>query len=421
MIDKKIGKILILVLLIVTMLEMPSTSKASRIDENVSSTVWNEEKLCTVTIGDWKFSYYVSSDEEYCWIKYAKLANQKKVSTLEFPEDINGLEVIGIGPYEDFDIDGEFCANVLGVTVEPYHDYIGTEDMVPGIKNVIIPETVRNISLYTFVGFTDLQSIKIPDQVKQIDNSTFYGCKNLKKVEFPASLEKMSMDAFEQCDALDTISIGENSLNYTCYKGMLLTKDKKQVVWVQPKLDSLVIPSSVKTIGVYATEYSNVKKVSIPASVTKIENESLSGNKITNITISSKNTHYGKSGSCIYSKVSKRLVAAICNNGTVILPNEVKCIKNDFSIAGKHVKKLYLPKSLKELQEEWYDNDKISYCKIYFKSLNPPKVSGFCLPNDTTYYVPKKSLSKYKKWYKDSQKLNEEYNEEFDYYKIIGY
>lgn len=384
-------------------------SSLSILGTNYSSaaTEWDTDTTITTKEDNITYSAYLSKDGQECWIYKITPKSDLSITTLDIPDSIQNAIVTKIGSEERTGDFADFMENILGITVEPYHQVDGYDKMPKGIQNVHIPSTVKEITKSSFCGFRDLKTIVIPDGVKEIRYATFYNCKNLKKVVLPAKLTTLSNNAFQKCKSLASINIGKNSTTFICYKGMLLTKDKTKLVWVQPKIDKITIPSSVKTIGESATYYSYVKKVHIPASVTSIENESLNGNHITSITIASNNKRYGKSGNCIYSKKTKRLVVALCTNGEVTLPKEVKYLTNNVSIAGKPITKLTIPSTFKGFKEKWYWNIKYGYVgfAIYFKSSTPPNAENDCFSSTATYYVPKKALQKYVNWYYEIENI----------------
>lgn len=394
-------------------------STVFKVNRSYAATEWNTDTTITTQEDNITYNAYLSQDGQYCWIYRITPSSDKAITTLNFPDSIQNAIVTKIGNKEQTGEFADFMDNIFGITIEPYHQVDGYKDMPKGIQNVEIPSTVNEITLGTFCGFRDLETIVIPDGVEEIRYATFYNCQNLKKVVFPANLQTISNNAFQKCKALSSIDIGKHSTTFTCYKGMLLTKDKHKLVWVQPKIDQITIPTSVKTIGSSATLYSYVKKVHIPASVTSIENQSLNGNYITNLTISNSNKRYGKSQNCIYSKKSKRLVVALSTNGTITLPKEVLYLTNNVSIAGKKVTKLTIPSTFKEFKANWYTNGKYATsCTLYFKSSTPPKAEKDSFLPFTTYYVPKKSLNKYLKWYYDTEEIIDDMN---TYTKIKGY
>ncbi|WP_455716113.1 leucine-rich repeat domain-containing protein [Anaerosporobacter sp.] len=399
---KRYVKYLIFTLFLVSSLSIWGTRNTS------AATEWDTDTTITTKDDTMTYSAYLSKDGKECWIYKITPDGDLSITTLDIPDSIQNTVVTKIGFEENTGETSDYMNNIFGIIIEPYHQVDGYDKMPKGIKNVHIPSTVKEITLGSFCGFRDLKSIIIPDGVEDIRYGTFYNCKSLQKVVFPANLKTIAINAFQKCKSLDTIEISKNSNNFICYKGMLLTKDKSKLVWVQPKIDKITIPSSVKTIGNSATYYSYVKKVHIPASVSSIEDNSLNGNYISSLTIANNNKRYGKSQNCIYSKKTKRLVVVLCTNGEITLPKEVKYLTNNVSIAGKPITKLTIPSTFKGFKENWYYNIKYNIiCSLYFKSSTPPKAEKNSFSSQFNYYVPKKALQKYLKWYYDTENITD--------------
>jgi hypothetical protein len=382
-----------------------------------ASTIWNITEEIKEKSGNLYFYAYLSEDGESSWIIKVEKINKQRLSSLVFPDTIKGASVCKIGSAHN-NPDSDAMYNIWGDNVEPYHEVDGYKEMPSGITSIKLPGTVAEIVPVTFCGFRDLTSIQIPDAVTEIGYDTFYNCIKLKKVIFPASLESMTFSAFEHCKNLDTIQISKESTKYQFRSGMLLSKDGKELVWVQPKIEQLTIPYGVRTIGERATELSYVKKISIPESVLSIKDRAFNSNSIRSIQISDKNRYYAKSSNCIYDKLTHSMVVAICTDGNFILPKEVYYIAKNFSVAGKPFKKLTIPKTFKRFSEEWYSCKFESEGCIYFQSETPPEAEKGSFMPFTKYMVPRKSLEIYKKWYYDTEGITDEFDA---YTEIIGY
>ena len=163
-----------------------------------------------------------------------------------------------------------------------------------------------------------------------------------------------------------------------------------------------------------------LKKLSIPKSVTKIENlygsccyskdtveiyipKTLTqddigclfaSNHYVKFNISPKNKKYGVANGCIYNKKNKHLVVGVTKNDTFVVPKEIKYL-NKVNFAAKRVKKMVIPASVKEVANvnatgEYHVKE---YC---FLSKKPPVLSRFEMSSQT-FCVPKGTKQTYKK------------------------
>jgi hypothetical protein len=72
----------------------------------------------------------------------------------------------------------------------------GTNTLVLGCQNTVIPITVTNIGASAFAGCEKLVKLQIPENVTHIYNGAFEACTNLKEVSFPSSLYTIGDKAF---------------------------------------------------------------------------------------------------------------------------------------------------------------------------------------------------------------------------------
>lgn len=397
-------------------LTIPIKASAEISAKETANIIWQKD-LLEIEEGDYKYYTRLSEDGNYAWIeKVSPIENNHK--ELVFPEKPKGAVLVRIGHKEDEDEDDN--RNIWGSIVEPYHNVDGYGELSKGIEKVTIPSTVTEIYSSAFCGFRDLTSIKIPDGVENIPYSCFYQCENLKKVILPGGLKTIQREAFKKCKQLTKMEISSNSKHYICEDGLLLSKDHKTAVWAVTGYKNIQIPSGVKRIASFAFIDSYVKKISIPASVNRLESRALSGKKIKSITIAKDNKQYGEENNCIYDKKNHTLLVALCKDGTVTLPKQVKYLTKQASYAGKAIEKLVIPKTFKEFRKGCFTKgfNAGMNCKIYLESEIPPKASKDCFGVFVTYCVPKKSVEKYETWYCKAEGLE---NIGQGYVNFMGY
>ena len=263
----------------------------------------------------------------------------------------------------------------------------------------------------TFTGMTKLKDVKIPDQVKNVPSYTFAKCTSLTKVTFAKNMKSIETKAFVYSNQLKTFKLSKSNKTFAVKNGMLTTKSGKTLVLVPNNMKKINIASSVKTIKKNALNGSQATSIVIPKSVKKIEAKALQSKKIKKASLSSKNKTYKMSNNCIYRKSDGRLVAVLAKTKKITLPSKVKVIDENVSVMGKIGEKnqVHIPKSVKKVIENWmFYGD----ATVYFHGMKPPvivsKYNGqefAALPIFNKVYVPKKAKQTYIKWAKDRDGL----------------
>lgn len=77
-----------------------------------------------------------------------------------------------------------------------------TNTLVLGCGNIDIPDSVRKIGDFAFVGYKGITETVIPDGVSAIGERAFSGCVTLTKIMIPDSVTSVGVGAFENCSKL---------------------------------------------------------------------------------------------------------------------------------------------------------------------------------------------------------------------------
>jgi len=170
-----------------------------------------------------------------------------------------------------------------------------------GIKSAEIPSSVTNIEEGAFVDCGELRSfhvdsgnpcyssrnkllcskdgtvvvagvngdVVIPDGVKSIGADAFRGCVGLATVTIPSSVTNIGLWAFAACTGLNSVNVDEGNAFFKSVNGSLLTKDGRLLV--RGIGCDGAIPAGVTNIGDCAFSGGELISVTIPESVTNIE------------------------------------------------------------------------------------------------------------------------------------------------------
>ena len=122
-----------------------------------------------------------------------------------------------------------------------------------GLTSVNIGNSVTLIDWFAFYGCTGLTSITIPDSVTSIGDYAFRDCTGLTSVNIGNSVTSIDWFAFYGCTGLTSINVSESNTAYSTDKGVVLNKNKTKIIYCpKGKKGEYSIPDSVTSIDNYA-------------------------------------------------------------------------------------------------------------------------------------------------------------------------
>ena len=238
------------------------------------------------TIGDYAFSYTnitaVTIPASVTTIGDEAFSNCSGLNTLTFA-DGSHLETIGESAFSGTALSGtlNLPASLISIGEAAF--------ATTKITAVTIPASVTSIEKYAFSGCSQLSSLTFADgsQLETIKDEAFkntaiegvltlpasltsigwaaFGATKITAVNFPVSVTTIGQQAFDGCSNLATLNFADGSqLETIGIKAFIRTA-------LSGNLDNL--PASLKSIGVKAFSELAITAVTIPASVTTIEDE----------------------------------------------------------------------------------------------------------------------------------------------------
>jgi hypothetical protein len=246
----------------------------------------------TIIKGD--FEYSVKSDDTAIIEKYSGYGYN-----LIIPDAIDGHRVTEIGK-EAFS-KNEYIHTVMipeGVMVIGESAFQSCKNL----KSVKLPSSLQIIDNLVFGGCA-LSSVEIPDACKVIGNDAFYSCdlysvtipegvesigdnafgsNYFSSIVLPASVDSIGINPFSCCESLTSIFVSAKNPKYATIDGVLFEKSTKKLVSypVDSSRSSYEIPSGIQIIGAYSFEKCSYLDLTIPLSVTTIEDEAFGNSKI---------------------------------------------------------------------------------------------------------------------------------------------
>ena len=131
------------------------------------------------------------------------------------------------------------------------------------LKEVSLPDSMTSMGYAAFSNCLVLEKIIIPDGVTRIGESTFHMCEGLKEIKLPEKLTYVGHNAFRWCWSLSTVTIpagvqfedGTSAFSEVGVERVIFADGTTEIPSIFKgalALQSVVIPSSVKTIERYA-------------------------------------------------------------------------------------------------------------------------------------------------------------------------
>ena len=170
-----------------------------------------------------------------------------------------------------------------------------------GLEKVTFHEGLQTIGSYAFGGI-GLTKVEIPDSVTKIEDNAFKNDTYLSEVKLPKCLNSLGYNAFNGCSSLKRITIPKSlervSGSGSPFAGSGLTDVTFEagipaipayLFYNCTGVQEIVLPKGVQSIGYYAFAAKNLQKITIPGTVTQINNNAFYG--VADLTI------YGIAGS----------------------------------------------------------------------------------------------------------------------------
>ena len=235
------------------------------------------------------------------------------------------------------------CTSLTSVTIGNSVTSIGNSafSYCKSLTSVTIGNSVTSIGDGAFADCTSLTSIVIPDSVTSIGSYAFADCTSLTSIVIPDSVTSIGNEAFSSCTSLKSITVDDKNPAYLSIDGVLFNKNKtKLICYPAGKEDkSYTIPDNVKSIGERAfSSCTSLTSVTIPDSVTIIDNYAFFGCSFTSVTIGNSVTRIGKQAfSCCSSLKSVTIGNSVTHIDeyafsdsswltSVVIPNSVTSI-----------------------------------------------------------------------------------------------
>ncbi len=252
-------------------------------------------------------------------------------------------------------------------------------------KVVRVPEGIKSIAPSAFWNNVFIEEVILPESLVQLGGDCFYCCYNLKKVNIPAKVSVMGNNPFAGCPKLEISNFSP------CFKlvgGVLYSADGSNLIHytIANTAGQFNIPQGVICIGKHSFFMcDNLKKIVIPSSVERMENNPFSG--CTKLTVENHSAAYHFESGVIYNKWRSNIIG--CLNGSTIekfvVPDSVMAINRNSFWNCKGVKNIIIGRNVTRIGYNpfaWCDN-------LLLESISPdfPCENGIIYDKDFTHML----------------------------------
>jgi hypothetical protein len=175
------------------------------------------------------------------------------------------------------------------ITITGYTGLKGVDIIIPAKIN---GKSVVSIGDSAFKN-SELTGVTIPDSVTSIGKSAF-SSNQLTSVTIPGSVTSIEVNAFSYNFMLTEINVSANNPNYCSVDGVLYNKNGSTLIRWPTGKTPVTIPSSVTAIEDSAFYENQLTSITIPDSVTVIGDNAFTMNQLTSVAIPDRVTVIGE-------------------------------------------------------------------------------------------------------------------------------
>ena len=213
---------------------------------------------------------------------------------------------------------------------------------------VVVPEGVTELVPCLFWDNQIIEEVILPDTLVNISGDTFYNSAKLRKVNIPKNVKFMGNNPFAGCPNIEVIN---ESPYFNLVDGILYNKDFTRLIYypISKKDDRYEIKEGCRILGKHSFYLcDNLKEVVIPSSIIKLENNPFSG--CTKINLVNKSDYYHIDDSVIYDKDYSSVIGCLnsINTDCLVLKDVKRICRNSFWNC-KGIRKIVLPKTLESI------------------------------------------------------------------------
>lgn len=154
-----------------------------------------------------------------------------------------------------------------GITAIPEGFFENCKD----ITSVTLPQSLEKLGDRSFFRCISLNEIVLPDNLREIGTSAFGYCP-IKEINLPAYIDSIRGSEFAEMSQLERITVPKENEKYIFENGRLYSKGKTALYfcYIKSEKDDVVIEDGVVVIGDYVFYYKKMNKLILPDSIESV-------------------------------------------------------------------------------------------------------------------------------------------------------
>ena len=257
-------------------------------------------------------------------------------------------------------------------------------------KLVVVPEGITELESSSFWDNQYIEEVVLPDSLVNMGGDTFYNCKNLRKINIPKNVFLMGNNPFAGCPF---VKVHNESPYFVFENNALYTKDMETMIYcsIEGDEDEFIVPDTVKVICKHTFFLCNrFKRITLPASLEKMENNPFSG--CSKLELINHSKAYFIKDDVIYNGFKTAVVGTLnkITSDRLELLDGIKTINRNSFWNCKGIKTIVFPESLIDIGY----NPFVGCSNIKFESHSP----RFKVIDDVLYNFDESKIICYPAW-----------------------
>lgn len=299
---------------------------------------------------------------------------------------------VTITKYNGFDQAIRIPDTINGVKVMSLDEYSFNEN--ENLKEIVIPENIKEIGYAAFAHCTALEYIELPQSLTRINDNAFYSCSSLKDIKISKNISAIGNLVFDSCSSLENITVDTENNYFSDLNGVLFNKEKSQLLkypegkvansYVIPdtvseictfsfsgaaNLSHIEIPDTVETIAERAFDHcKGLEYIKISANVIDIGEWAFCGTtSLSEITVDPNNKNYCSVDNVLFNKNKTELIYYACNKleKEYVVPDSVETIVHHAFQESNNLIYVTVTKNVSSVESgAFIDCDKLSTIKF---------------------------------------------------------